>query len=263
MRTFEKPSPDLQRSRVTDSIICPNCGADYSPELSHCPYCGTMNLPAAENAYMEKLETMRQDLEDLGGESGRRARQSMKALRRKLLAGVLILAVILAGIFAAHQRKARSEAEAGREEYLWQRENFRKMDGYYSSGEYDALAAFYSDAAESGHRVYNYEHRAFCEYLLDLKAAELSLREQEQSGGVTLWLFRDELTLYRLEGITELNADERERLIALRAPLLEDFEGRFPLSEEELEHFRNLLKRDGYLSVQDCETFLKEKGWLE
>ena len=263
MRTFEKPSPDLQRNPATDSIICRSCGADYSPELSHCPYCGSMNLPAAESAYMEKLEAVRQDLEALGGESGRMARQSMKILRRKIFVGILILAVVLTGIFAVHQRKARSEAEAGREEYLWQRENFPRMDGYYSSGEYDALAAFYSDAAETGHRVYNYEHRAFCEYLLDLKVAELSLQEQEQSGDVLLWLFRDELTLYRLEGITELNADERERLTELRAPLLEDFETRFPLSEEELERFRNQLERDGYLPAQDCETFLQEKGWLE
>ena len=37
------------------TVICKSCGADYAADLPNCPYCGTMNLPAAEDAYMDSL----------------------------------------------------------------------------------------------------------------------------------------------------------------------------------------------------------------
>ena len=50
---------------------------------------------------------------------------------------------------------------------------------------------------------------------------------------------------------------------ARRAPLLEDFENRFPISEEEKQMFVQRLKKDEYIPIADCEKFLKEKGMME
>ena len=52
-------------------------------------------------------------------------------------------------------------------------------------------------------------------------------------------------------------------LIVKRAPLLEDFENRFPISEEEKDAFLQKLKKDGFVPIAECEKFLKEKGMLE
>ena len=75
-------------------------------------------------------------------------------------------------------------------------------------------------------------------------------------------LFQSELLLYRLERLTSLTDGERQMLEEMRAPLLEDLETRFELTEEELSAFRKTLERDVYLSYSDCEAFLKDRGMV-
>jgi hypothetical protein len=45
-----------------------------------------------------------------------------------------------------------------------------------------------------------------------------------------------------------------------RAPLLDDLQTRFSVTEEDLSHFRTILDREGYLSFEECEQFLAERG---
>ena len=54
-----------------------------------------------------------------------------------------------------------------------------------------------------------------------------------------------------------------EVLNAKRAPLWEDFENRFRISEEEKQMFLQMLKKDGFIPIAECESFLKEKGMTE
>ena len=46
-------------------IICSSCGAEFDNDMAKCPYCGTMNYEGAEKEYLEKLEDVREDLDDL------------------------------------------------------------------------------------------------------------------------------------------------------------------------------------------------------
>ena len=93
-----------------------------------------------------------------------------------------------------------------------------------------------------------------------IRSAQTALRECEDGYDDPEWLFREEVSLYRLEYLRNLSDEERGTLLELRAPLLEDFEERFQLTEEELAFFRRMLAKDGYVPFSECERFLKERG---
>lgn len=241
-------------------IICRSCGADYSAALPNCPYCGTMNLPAAEDAYMNKLEHMRGNLEGLGGLAGQQTRTGLRSMHKKILLAAVFLFVAVAVFYGVHLYRARAEAQREKEEILWQREAFAEMDAYYASGDYESLLLFYSDAQDARHHVWQYKHREFCDFLMLIEYAQYSLREIAADSEDAAWLLRDELYLYQLEDLRKLSEEERAILERLRAPLLEDLNARFHLTEDELSGFRKALARDGMISYADCKQFLEERG---
>ena len=249
--------PDREKTQI---IICRSCGADYAANLASCPYCGTMNLPAAETEYMGKLEHMRSDLEGLGGLAGLETRRGFRSMYKRLLVGAVLLMLVTGLLYGIHIYRDRKESQRAKEEYLWQREAFARMDAYYIAGDYESLLTFYLEAQDAGHQVYQYKHSAFCEYLQDIRFAQSALREFEDGYDDPVWLFREEVSLYRLEYLRNLSDEERGTLQELRAPLLEDFEERFQLTEEELAPFRRTLEKDGYVPFSECERFLEERG---
>ena len=46
-------------------IICSSCGAEFEDTLPKCPYCGSLNYKGAEAEYLGKLESIRQDMQQL------------------------------------------------------------------------------------------------------------------------------------------------------------------------------------------------------
>ena len=241
-------------------IICRSCGADYSAKLPNCPYCGTMNLPAAEQAYMNKLENMRSDLEGLGGLAGRQAKKGFRSMRRKMLIAAMLLCLAAALLYGLHLRREKAETQREKAEFLWQRTAFAEMDAYYASGDYESLLQLYYDAQDAGHHVWQYRHSSFCEFLMKIEIAKYSLREYEAGDGDLVCLLRDELHLYQLEDLPTLGMEERAELDRLRSPLLEDLDARFHLTEDEIFTFRKVIARDGWLSYEDCKRFLEERG---
>ena len=67
------------------TVICRSCSAEYDASIPNCPYCGTMNLPAAETAYMNKLEGIRGNLEALQSLGKTETRAHMGRLSKKVL----------------------------------------------------------------------------------------------------------------------------------------------------------------------------------
>ena len=243
------------------TVICRTCSAEFDASIPNCPYCGTMNLPAAETAYMNKLEGIHGDLAGLGNLGKQETRAHMGRLSRKVLIAAAVVVVLVIAVVAVRLLREKKEAAREQVEYLWQREGFAQLDEYYDAGAYEELVAYYDQAADEGHQVWQYRHWNFCEYYDLLLAAKSSLQAWEAEGGSQLYLFHDEIKLYRLENMNGLSEAERALLDQLRQPLLADFNERFPLTEEELDEFRRTLARDGFVSLDTCERFFKERGW--
>ena len=253
---------DQEKDR-TEITNCKSCGAEFEASLPNCPYCGRMNLPAAESEYMAKLENMRDDLKDLGALPGRKIKAHSRKLGKKLLIAAAAVIVIAAVILIVRAVKDREEAGRSREEFLWQREAFAQMDELYSAGDWEALADAYRAAEDGDHSVWQYRHYRFCEFLQQIEWAQMSLREYDEDVDSAVYLFSDEIALYELEYMEGITEAERAVLEQLREPLLEDFEQRFALSEEELSYFLAMLRRDGFIPFRECEKFLNERGVKE
>ncbi len=241
-------------------INCRSCGAEFDSSLPNCPYCGRMNLPAAESEYMAKLENIRGDLEDLGGLADKKAIAHSRVLGRKLLIFAAAVIVIAAAILAVRAVRDRSDAGKGREEFLWQREAFARMDKLYDSGDWSALSEAYRTARDDGHSVYQYGHSSFCDFLLQIEWAGTMLQEYDEEYDDPVYLFSDEIELYGLDYLKNLSDEERTLLEEMRAPLIEDFEQRFALSEDELSFFLRMLSKDGFVPFKECERFLRERS---
>ena len=46
-------------------MFCSNCGAELKESDVTCPYCGMIQPSAAESEYMQKLEHLKQDVQNL------------------------------------------------------------------------------------------------------------------------------------------------------------------------------------------------------
>ena len=48
-----------------DKIICPNCGAAIEVHEPKCPFCGYINIPGAEEKFMQDLEQTEEQLSQI------------------------------------------------------------------------------------------------------------------------------------------------------------------------------------------------------
>ena len=178
----EEEKSDRINDTERKTVSCRTCGAEFDATMPNCPYCGTMYLPAAETAYMNKLEGIRGDLAGLGALRKKETRAHAGRLSKKLLTAAAILLLAVAAVLVVRLIRERKEAALEQAEYLWQREGFARMDEFYDAGAYKDLVAFYDQAADEGHRVWQYRHRSFCEYYDLILAAQSSLQAGEAGG---------------------------------------------------------------------------------
>jgi hypothetical protein len=114
-------------------IICSSCGAEFEDTLPKCPYCGSLNYKGAEAEYLGKLESMRQDMQQLEQVPEKELKKKLKK-KQKFVIKLLIILAALAAILAVIVFRAQYiEPRDARADYLWEKENFRFWTGYTGS----------------------------------------------------------------------------------------------------------------------------------
>ena len=112
-------------------IICSSCGAEFEDTLPKCPYCGSLNYKGAEAEYLGKLESMRQDMQQLEQVPEKELKKKLKK-KQKFVIKLLILLAALAAILAVIVFRVRYiEPRDARADYLWEKENFPILDRLY------------------------------------------------------------------------------------------------------------------------------------
>ncbi|MBR5390275.1 MAG: zinc ribbon domain-containing protein [Clostridia bacterium] len=257
MQDKQNPSAPQQ----PNTVICRSCGAPFSADIPNCPYCGTMYLPAAEAAYMNKLEGVRTDLTALGEKPKEELKKNLRRLSGRLLVFGAILLVIVAAGFMLHSAKTRREAARYKAELRWQIEYFPLLDKAYAAGDWEWLGQAYGQSLSDSHSIYNYQHHAFCEFSWRLLQVKDRLREYDEGRQSAPWTLYYGAYLFDLERLRPVLLDgEYERLDGLRGPLLEELTQRFRLTEGDLKALRTEVTENGFASYEFCEALLKEKG---
>ena len=253
-------------------VICGSCGAQFDGDLAKCPYCGSTNLKGSEKEYMEKLEGVKEDMgeldevpmEELKGAFQKQGKRLKKVLLSLLaLAVILLLVVFLAG---------RGEKKDYKDQYLWEQENFPKLDQLYDAGEYDEMLAYVNQLMDDGeHDIFEWEH---CDFYLayDSAARVQELIEKREakdlSGFEQLDLFYCEWYLVCLDEFAEEKAEflqekYSEQEMAVLAPRIgtarQDLMESWGLSEQDYDEFLDFAAQNYYrVPLTRCEEYIKD-----
>ena len=166
-------------------IICSSCGAEFEDTLPKCPYCGSLNYKGAEAEYLGKLESMRQDMQQLEQVPEKELKKKLKK-KQKFVIKLLILLAALAAILAVIVFRVRYiEPRDARADYLWEKENFPILDRLYQEKDLEALMDFYEQAVEENRTIDRWEHSGIFRWLMSCRDAREYLA-LEQSGELSL-----------------------------------------------------------------------------
>lgn len=257
-------------------MICENCGAEIDAHEKACPYCGHINPAGAEEAYMDRLEDLHENLEDLKEHGKRSDREEMGRQGRRLFRTGLILAfvilLLISGFMAMDRFWLRS---AGDEKDLieFQKKHFRELDELYAAGDDDATLEYMIsllDSEEKGtEAIYDWKHygymEAFWTYRDGVERAEEILGEEwtdDLAGEAMLDAFR---LVDQAEHAGELPPEDRDKVRELgekgRAFLTEVIG---MTGEEAQEMYQACLDEYGYFDWfecrEKCRKYLEDKS---
>lgn len=256
---------EVQNKKIT----CKFCGAGFDEMLSKCPYCDSTNLKGAEAAYMEKLEDMRSDMEELAQIPARETKKEFKK-QTKLIFSVIgiVLAVfaVLIGVelFFANRYGNKSQQEK-QEDYIWQQENLNTFDEVYEQGNDEELMELYYEAAAEGKPVHEWGHADYSSVLAHYKELEYvwakiergepPMSVSEYAGLLVGYSFIE----YYYNMLTE---EEQERLVTYYETARADYEARWDFQGEEWEELEKQREENyGIIPYEAAEKYVE--AWLE
>ena len=227
-------------------------------------YCGSLNYKGAEAEYLGKLESMRQDMQQLEQVPEKELKKKLKK-KQKFVIKLLILLAALAAILAVIVFRVRYiEPRDARADYLWEKENFPILDRLYQEKDLEALMDFYEQAVEENRTIDRWEHSGIFRWLMSCRDAREYLA-LEQSGE-TLNEYQQALLLddyWMMRGLDYseviLTEKDREYIRPYVEATLNSLADRYTFTAEEEKKFEDSLRNNyGYPRYEDCEEYIKK-----
>jgi hypothetical protein len=253
-------------------MYCGNCGGEITDKDAYCPYCGVMNVRAAETEYMEKLEDIRENTEKLGDEGGRHTKKEVRRVGRLAVIIFAIVAVLVLGLFVfswamdhffyGNGRDARDEA-AFKEKY------FPKLEELYASGDMDATCDYLNEiGGEDGAEVLQmWPHYKYISYYMDYKIVHAIPGTELDND---FWNLKYDEVLYAgIEliyqagyfGQKNMSAEETEKVKKYASEAEDLFSEYFSLDKSELDEiYRNCTDEEGYVYYTKIQEWAKKTG---
>lgn len=257
-------------------MICENCGAEIDAHEKSCPYCGHINPEGAEEAFMDRLEDLQEDLEDLNEQSRESDRKELGRQSVRLFRTGLILLLILAALIGSSMvtgRLWRRTADDEKTMIEFQRKYFGELDRLYEAGDDDAALDYMIsllDSREKGYEaVYDWKHygymQAFWNYRDGVQAAADLLKENWDQDTAQEAMLDAFLLMDQAEHADELPAEDREKVRELGqkgSGFLTEVIG---MSRQEVkEMYESCLDEYGFFSWSGCRKacgkYLEEKS---
>lgn len=130
-------------------IKCPHCGAEFGEHEPKCPYCDTLYFPGAEEEFLEQLDDIKEDVEDLKDYSMDEYKESVKKEGKStakivgiVLGVVLAIAAVLAGLY--YWIESRMEMDS-KNSIAWVREHAPELNAMYAEKDYDGILTYWTD----------------------------------------------------------------------------------------------------------------------
>lgn len=252
-------------------ITCSNCGAGFAETLAQCPYCGHIYIPAAEKEYMENLQEIREDMEEIEGITEKiyhkEIRGNVKRVYLWIISAVLVLLIAI-GLFAGLKSLfSYEESEAQlKERILWQKENFPMLDAWYQEKEYEKIVDFMEEAYEKeGYFCDEWEHYEYILQYENYRSCQILQRKIEENAGISEFeageLMYCTMALVQYEKgykTQSYSGEDLENLEQWKEQVRNWFLENLDYTEAEFCAMEEKVYRDGYLSYELCGTYKKE-----
>lgn len=245
---------------MANKVICKYCSAKIEESEPQCPYCGSVNEKGAEAEYLNRLENVREELEGLEEvpkEEIRKEIHRQKSFLKKVFLIILIVAAVFAVCALLSDFPYQTDNKAG---FLWKQENVPVMDELYRQGSYEEALKIYREGQENSNvSLYNWEHSDFFDVYETILYIQGTLEYEAEGYELTeaqcMSLFFDEWNV--IESVMQvLEEEEKAKLREYTDAVLQDFDERWNLSEEDYERFYNELEENGFISFSSCAEYI-------
>lgn len=252
-------------------MYCRNCGAPLKVTDAKCPYCGTLNPIGAEAEYMEKLENLRENTEDLEDyvpeEFSRNLKHHSKYALRIFFRVIGISLTIFLIIFGVSRFQNHRERKQLQKEIAFRQEYFPSLDELYALGDdqkvYHYLGELYEkDGSEA---LYRWEHEAFYYYYgqyLTVNLLKEAMDREMYSDGDLYAGFYAAMSL-SCEGVMtsdyeRMSEAELEEIEGFQQESMELLTQKLHLSQEEVRQAYEECCEDGFLSYKLCRKYIEK-----
>lgn len=245
---------------------CKSCAAHFDEMLPACPYCGTASIKGAQAQYMDKLEDIRSDVEDLG------AVPADVAKRELWKPFIIVLVVILACVaflwiwfLLDTEPEEKTTERDSKGNYAWIQENSPVLNELYEKEDYEQLMELFEEAVAGGKPIQQWEHYEFCTYLKQYIDIEDVLEKEVEGQEFSKYDYERLIYLYHsiplVMDSTLLLQEEKDKLRPYAQMLEADYETRWNFTQEELNMLEQGKEEDGYLSYEAIEPVVE--AWME
>lgn len=257
-----------------DKIFCLNCGASIDVTEPKCPFCGYINIPGAEEKFMQDLEQTQEDLSQIPKMQEEQIKKSFFKSSKVIWITILIVALVLiffvGGSFACTKVLDSiflTEYDT-KAEMLWERENYPILDEMYEKGDYDGILAFQDELYEinykdnTNHGLYNWKHISFIDYYRAYKLTQETVKCLDEGDEISEYLVHDLVYNcmryhYRayLEEYSTVTPQEEQLLEEYREYMEEVFYNRLKFTDEEADALYEKAVDYGVISAKKCYDY--------
>ena len=253
-------------------MYCGNCGAEITEKDAYCPYCGVMNVRAAESEYMEKLEDIRENTEKLGDEGRRHTKKEIGRVGKLAARVFIIVAVLVLGLFAfswAMDNVLFGSGRDARDEAAFKEKYFPKLEELYESGDMDATSDYMNEiGGEDGAEVLlMWQHYKFVSYYSDyrfirgVRGTEFDNDFWKRKYGDVLYAGIELIYQAGYFGQKKMSAEETEKVKEYAAEAEDIFAEYFSLDKSELDEiYKNCTDEEGYVYYTKIQEWAKKTG---
>lgn len=241
---------------------CKSCAAHFDEMLPACPYCGTASIKGAQAQYLDKLEEIRSDVEELEAIP---ADVIKKELKKPFIIVFVVIIICIAFLWVGFLIDTKTEEKPKERDskgnYAWLQENTLILNELYEKGDYEQLLELFEEAVAGEKPIQQWEHYEFCTYLkwyFDVK----EIFDRETSGKeLSKYDYKTLLYMYyRTPWIMEsalISQEEKDKLRPYAQMLEADYKTRWNFTQEESDMLEQGKEEDGYLSYEAIEPVVE------
>ncbi len=252
-------------------MFCSHCGSELKDTDAKCPYCGALNPLGAEAAYMDQLDDLKEDTEELGDVPIKEYQKTLKKQGKfavKVALGVigvcLVIFLIIRGKIFYEDLQSKKIIES---QMKFEQKYFPKLNDLYQQGDDEAVLSYLNElyGEEGAEALFQWEPMVYYTYYEEYLEVEW-LWERIEDGTLSqedlifgfpyvLKLAFEEIPASDVRKMTEKQLETINGFCEETRKMMKEV---LPISEEEARTIYQDCCREGYLNYEICEKYASE-----